>query len=128
MTRNTLGPTLAALLIASPALAHGHDGSSLHPAPMDWQIAHDTRGLDHQVNRLNNDVARDNRTLTQDQQRLNTLKIQAAEAKYNKAPPLTRHQQEELAELQRRIGYLNRDITRDNEHITTDDMKLKDLP
>ena len=74
---------------------------------------------------LTNDLNRDARALTQDQQRLNALEIQAAEANVGKAPPLSPWQQNELVDLRRDITHLNQDIARDNQRRAVDELKIE---
>lgn len=130
MTRLTFGlVSVAALLATSPAFAGGQHGADVarpvfYEAPS--QIpGHETRELENRVNHLTNDVNRDTRTLTQDQQRLNALEIQAAEAKVGKAPPLSPWQQNELVDLRRDITHLNQDIARDNQRRAVDELKIE---
>ena len=52
------------------------------------------------------------------------LEMQAAEAKAGKAPPLSRDQERDLKELLSRMGKLDRDIGRDNQHLAADQAKL----
>ena len=119
MTRLTFGLiSLAALLATSPAFAGGQHGADvarpvIYEAP-NQHPGHETRELENRANLLTNDVNRDTRALTLDQQRLNALEIQAAEANVGKAPPLSPWQQNELVDLRRDITHLNQDIARDN--------------
>ena len=130
MTRLTFGlVSLAALLTTSPAFAGGQHGADVarpvfYEAPKQHP-GHETRELENRVNHLTNDVNRDTRTLTQDQQRLNALEIQAAEAKVGKAPPLSPWQQNELVDLRRDITHLNQDIARDNQRRGVDELKIE---
>ena len=86
---------------------------------------HETRELENRANLLPNDVNRDTRALTLDQQRLNALEIQAAEANVGKAPPLSPWQQNELVDLRRDITHLNQDIARDNQRRAVDELKIE---
>jgi hypothetical protein len=130
MTRLTRGLiSLAALLATSPAFAGGQHGADVarpvfYEAPN--QIpGHETRELENRVNHLTNDVNRDTRALTRDQQRLNALEIQAAEATVGKAPPLSPWQQNELVDLRRDVTRLNQDIARDNQRRAVDELKIE---
>lgn len=114
----------AALLAAVPAFAHGsHAGDG--PQPSDYASTHETRELQEKVNGLNKDIGKDNKKLTEDEQKLVALEIQAAEAKAGKAVPLSPGQQRELAELRNRIGNLNKDIGQDTKRLSADETKLK---
>jgi hypothetical protein len=118
---------VAGLLAAAPAFAHGsHTGDEQPsmPAPSNPKVHHEARELQDKVNELNKDIKQDNKKLTMDQQKLQVLEVQAAEAKVGKAPPLSPDQQRELKELQKRIGNVNHDIGRDNEHLAADQAKL----
>ena len=87
-------------------------------------VNHETRELQNKVNELNKDIKQDNKKLTMDEQKLQVLEMQAAEAKMGKAPPLSPDQQRELKELRNRIGNLDHDIGRDNQHLAADQAKL----
>ena len=130
MTRLTFGlVSVAALLATSPAFAGGQHGADVarpvfYEAPS--QIpGHETRELENRVNHLTNDVNRDTRALTRDQQRLNALEIQAADANVGKAPPLSPWQQNELVDLRRDVTHLNQDIARDNQRRAVDELKIE---
>ena len=119
---------LAAAPSFAPAFAHGsHAGdsqSSMAAAPSNPDVNHETRELQNKVNELNKDVKQDNKKLTMDEQKLQVLEIRAAEAKMGKAPPLSPDQQRELKELRNRIGNLDHDIGRDDQHLAADQAKL----
>jgi predicted RNase H-like nuclease (RuvC/YqgF family) len=114
----------AALLAAVPALAHGSH-ADVGPQTSDHASNHETHELQAKVNGLNKDVREDNKKLTEDEQRLITLEIHAAEAKTGKAPPLSTGQQRELAELRNRIGNLDKDISQDTKRLSADETRLK---
>ena len=130
MTRLTCGLiSMAALLAASPAFAGGQHGADVarpvtYEAP-NQHLDHETRELENRENHLTNDLNRDARALTQDQQRLNALEIQAAEANVGKAPPLSRWQQNELVDLRRDIAHLNQDVAHDNQRRAVDELKIE---
>ena len=114
----------AALLAAVPAFAHGsHAGDG--PQPSDYASNHDTHELQEKANGLNRDIEKDNKKLTQDEQKLVALEIQAAQAKVGKAAPLSPGQQRELAELRNRVNNLNKDIGQDTKRLSADETKLK---
>ncbi|MGC1413165.1 MAG: hypothetical protein WA864_29970 [Acetobacteraceae bacterium] len=130
MTRLTRGLiSVAALLATSPAFAGGQHGADvarpvIYAAP-NQHPDHDTRELENRVNHLTHDVNRDTRALIQDQQRLNALEVQAAQANVGKAPPLSPWQQNELVDLRRVITHLNQDIAHDNQRRAVDEVKIE---
>ena len=125
MTRLTRGLiSVAALLATSPAFAGGQHGADVARSVI-YAAPNQTRELENKVNHLTHDVNRDTRTLTRDQQRLNALEIQAAEAKVGKAPPLSPWQQNELVDLRRDITHLNQDIAHDNQRRAVDQLKIE---
>jgi hypothetical protein len=114
---------VAGLVAAAPAFAHSSQQPGM-AAPSYSNVDHQTRELETKVNELNKDIKQDNKKLSMDQQKLQTLEVQAAEAKVGKAPPLSPEQLRELNELRNRIGNLDHDIGRDNEHLAADQAKL----
>jgi hypothetical protein len=117
---------VAGLLAAAPAIAHGSHAGDGQPsmATVSSNSNHETRELQNKVNELNKDIKQDNKKLTMDQQKVQVLEMQAAEAKAGKAPPLSRDQERELKELLSRMGKLDRDIGRDKQHLAADQVKL----
>jgi hypothetical protein len=116
----------AALVAAVPALAHGSrpgDG----PQAADYASNQKTHELQEDVNILDKDINRDNRELTQDEQKFIGLEMQAAEAKTGKAAPLSPEQRQNLAELRHRIGNLDKDIAQEDKRLSVDETKLKAL-
>jgi hypothetical protein len=100
----------------------------VHKPPLGRHIRvaiHETHELRNKINGLNKDIDQDNQKLTEDEQKLIGLEMQAVEAKGGKAPPLSTGQRRELAELRNRIGNLNKDIGRDTQRLSAEQTKLK---
>jgi predicted RNase H-like nuclease (RuvC/YqgF family) len=114
----------AALVGTVPAFAHGSRAGD-GPQPSNYASNHETHELQEKINGLNKDIEKDNRKLTEDEQKLIGLEIRAAEFKAGKAPPLSADQLRELAELRNRIGNLNKDIGQDSKRLSADETKLK---
>jgi hypothetical protein len=94
----------AALLVAVPVLVHGsHAGDGPRRSA---GVSADGNRETHELEKVNGlkDINRDNEKLTEDEQKLIALEMQAVEAKGDKAPPLSTGQLRELAELRNRIG------------------------
>jgi hypothetical protein len=119
---------VAGVAAAAPAYAHGSfggEGPHGMSGPSNTPTTHETNPSQGKINTLTKDISKDNTRLTADQQKLNTLLIQQAEAKVGKAAPLTVAQQREVQELQQNVRNLGTDINQDNQRLTADQTKQK---